>query len=121
MWLCILQMEYILHLTAYVVCIMCIHVASSLTKTCYKLVMSNFAVHEQLRCHQFPVHSWACNKYFYARPVYVQLHMRVFLKFKSSCTITKRKHFCLRTDLPNFLAMNSPNFHTTKVSLHMVF
>ena len=37
--------------------------------------------------HQSPVCSRARSKYFYARAVRVQLHTRVFLKFKSSCTV----------------------------------
>ena len=37
--------------------------------------------------HQSPVRSRARSEYFYARAVRVQLHTRVFLKFKSSCTV----------------------------------
>ena len=38
--------------------------------------------------HQSPVRSRARSEYFYARAVRVQLHTRVFLKFKSSCTVS---------------------------------
>ena len=37
--------------------------------------------------HQSPVRSQARSEYFYVRAVRVQLHTRVFLKFKSSCTV----------------------------------
>ena len=37
--------------------------------------------------HQSPVRSRARSEYFYARAVRVQLHTRVFLKFKSSYTV----------------------------------
>ena len=37
--------------------------------------------------HQSPVRSQARSEYFYACAVRVQLHTRVFLKFKSSCTV----------------------------------
>ena len=37
--------------------------------------------------HQSPVRSRARSEYFYACAVCVQLHTRVFLKFKSSCTV----------------------------------
>ena len=37
--------------------------------------------------HQSPVRSRARSEHFYARAVRVQLHTRVFLKFKSSCTV----------------------------------
>ena len=40
-------------------------------------------------CHQSPVRLRARSEYFYARAVRVQLHTRVFLKFKSSCTVVK--------------------------------
>ena len=46
--------DRMLQSTAHVAHIECIHVVSSLTKTRYELIMSGFAVHEQLRCHQFP-------------------------------------------------------------------
>ena len=39
--------------------------------------------------HQSPVRSRARSEYFNARAVRVQLHTRVFLKFKSSCTVAK--------------------------------
>ena len=42
--------------------------------------------------HQSPVRSRARSEYFYARAVRVQLHTRVFLKFKSSCTVSTDKH-----------------------------
>ena len=37
--------------------------------------------------HQSPVRSRARSEYFYARAVRMQLHTRVFLKFKSCCTV----------------------------------
>ena len=40
--------------------------------------------------HQSPVRSRARSEYFYARAVRVQLHTRVFLKFKSSCTVMQK-------------------------------
>ena len=44
--------------------------------------------------HQSPVRSRARSEYFYARAVRVQLHTRVFLKFKSSCTVIKQPFLC---------------------------
>ena len=42
--------------------------------------------------HQSPVRSRARSEYFYARAVRVQLHTRVFLKFKSSCTVVVERN-----------------------------
>ena len=53
----------------------------------FRLVMSNFTLHGQLRRHQVLVHLQARNKFFAVRVVHVQWRTRVFLKFKSSCTI----------------------------------
>ena len=44
-----------------------------------KLILSIFTLHEQLRCHQSPVHSQSRTEYFYVCVVCVQLHTRVFL------------------------------------------
>ena len=52
-----------------------------------RLVTSVITLYGQLMRHQSPVRSRARSEYFYARAVRVQLHTRVFLKFKSSCTI----------------------------------
>ena len=49
--------------------------------------MSVITLYGQLMRHQSPVRSRARSEYFYARAVRVQLHTRVFLKFKSSCTV----------------------------------
>ena len=51
--------------------------------------MSVITLYGQLMRHQSPVRSRARSKYFYARAVHVQLHTRVFLKFKSSCTVSQ--------------------------------
>ena len=48
--------------------------------------------------HQSPVRSQARSEYFYARAVRVQLHTRVFLKFKSSCTVYIYLNHCNITD-----------------------
>ena len=53
--------------------------------------------------HQSPVRSRARSEYFYARAVHMQLHTRVFLKFKSSCTV---RSYLLRTN--NFYTCNTP-------------
>ena len=45
--------------------------------------------------HQSPVRSKARSKYFYARAVRLQLHTRVFLKFKSSCTVVMHTNLIL--------------------------
>ena len=49
--------------------------------------MSVITLYGQLMRHQSPVRSRARSEHFYARTVRVQLHTRVFLKFKSSCTV----------------------------------
>ena len=51
------------------------------------LVMSVVTLHGRFIRHQSPVYSRARSKYFYACAVRVQLYTRVFLKFKSSCTV----------------------------------
>ena len=49
--------------------------------------------------HQSPVRSRARSEYFYARAVRVQLHTRVFLKFKSSCTVEGVRYTLLLWDI----------------------
>ena len=53
----------------------------------FKLVTGNFTLCGQLRRHQVLVRSEARNEFFAVRVVCVQWRTRVFLKFKSSCTI----------------------------------
>ena len=52
--------------------------------------------------HQSPVRSRARSEYFYARAVRMQLHTRVFLKFKSSCTVLYNTRKYVRTKLKCF-------------------
>ena len=53
----------------------------------FRLATSNVTLRRQLRRHQVIVHSQAHHKFFAVRVVRVQWRTRVFLKFKSSCTI----------------------------------
>ena len=53
----------------------------------FRLATSNFTLRGQLRRHQILVHSQARNKFFAVRVVRMQWRIRVFLKFKSSCTV----------------------------------
>ena len=59
---------------------------SALVSQTHLLTMSVFTLHEQLRCHQFLLHSLTRNKFSAVCVVRVlvcvPLHMRVFLKFK---------------------------------------
>ena len=66
-----------------------IHIRSSFTKTYYKLVMSVFILHEQLRHYQFLVHSLTHNKYFDGHVVHMPLYTQIFSKFKSSCILSQ--------------------------------
>ena len=52
-----------------------------------RLATSNFTLRGQLKRHQVLVRSQACNECFAVRVVRVQWRTRVFLKFKSSCTV----------------------------------
>ena len=58
----------------------------------FRLVTSNVILRGQLRRHQVIVHSQACHKFFAVRVVHVQWRTRVFLKFKSSCTVSNLPH-----------------------------
>ena len=49
--------------------------------------MSVYIAREQFILHQTVERTQACSKDFHTRVVNVLLHMRVFMKFKSSCTI----------------------------------
>ena len=69
-------------------CVECTQVTSL-----FRLVTSNFTLRGQLRHHQVLVHLQACNEFFAVRVVRVQWRTRVFLKFKSSCTV------CLKLDV----------------------
>ena len=79
--------EYMLQLIARVARIECIHVTSSCAKTHYELITSVFTRHEWWRRHHLPERSQTRNEYFLARVVPRVRHTRVFVKFKSSCTV----------------------------------
>ena len=53
----------------------------------FRLVTSNVTLRGQLRHHQVIVHLQALHEFFAVRVVCVQWRMRVFLKFKSNCTV----------------------------------
>ena len=49
--------------------------------------MSVYIAHEQFICHQTVERTQACSEDFHTRVVRALLHTRVFMKFKSSCTV----------------------------------
>ena len=53
----------------------------------FRLATSNVTLRGQLRHHQVIVHSQARHKFFAIHVVRVQWRTRVFLMFKSSCTV----------------------------------
>ena len=63
------------------------HVECTQVMSIFKPMMSKFTLLGQLRRHQVLMHSQACHEVFAVHVVRVQWRMRVFLKFKSSCTI----------------------------------
>ena len=93
--------EYTLQFIARVARIECIHVTSSCAKTRYELITSVFTRHEWWRRHHLPERSQTRNKYFLARVVPCVRHTRVFVKFKSSCTVYNYSYECLKLKSQN--------------------
>ena len=56
--------------------------------------MSVYIAREQFIHHQTVERMQACSKDFHTRVVRALVHTRVFMKYKSSCTIN-RPHLCL--------------------------
>ena len=65
------------------------HVECTQVTSLFRLTTNNFTLRRQLRSHQILVHLKACHEFFAVHVVRVQWHTRVFLKFKSSCTISE--------------------------------
>ena len=63
--------------------------------------------------HQSPVCSRARSEYFYARAVHVQLHTRVFLNFKSSCTVQETPNLLT---VPSSVIMKPPLLTSSTVA-----
>ena len=63
------------------------HVKCTQVTSLFRLATSNFTLRGQLRCHQVLVHSQAHHEFFAVRVVCVQWCTRVFLNFKSNCTV----------------------------------
>ena len=64
-----------------------LHVECTQATSLFRLTTSFFTIREQLKRHQFLVHSQACHKFFAICVAHVQWRTRAFLKFKSSCTV----------------------------------
>ena len=108
--------EYTLQLIARVARIECIHVTSSCAKTHYELITSVFTRHEWWRRHHLPERSQTRNEYFLARVVPRVRHTRVFVKFKSSCTVAIATYMIISDDT----MMYAYNYYTYVIMVTFV-